>query len=110
MNFLDYHKRAEITAIYRGTIPHPDDRLAYTLLGLASEAGEAAGVLAKALRAGETLNKDKLASELGDVLWFLAMATQEMGLDLETIADRNLTKLRGRAERGTLVERGTVDE
>lgn len=102
MDFFDYQKRAELTAIYRGTIEHAEDRLAYTLLGLCSEAGEAAGKLAKAMRAGVPVDRDALLDELGDTLWYITMAADEMGVSLEEIAGRNARKLSDRQQRGVL--------
>jgi NTP pyrophosphatase (non-canonical NTP hydrolase) len=45
---------------------------------------------------------DKLSDELGDVLWYVAALASELGVPLEAIARRNLRKLHGRRERGTL--------
>lgn len=75
--------------------------LSYTALGLASEAGEYAGKIKKGLRDGE-FNDQAAASELGDVLWYVATAAQELGYDLSEIAHEVIRKLRDRQERGVL--------
>ena len=43
-----------------------------------------------------------LAAELGDVLWYVAQLATEAGLDLDTIAEENLSKLLSRQERSVL--------
>ena len=62
-------------------------------MGLASEAGEVAGKVKKKIRDGEPADFETLASELGDVFWYLAMLTDEAGLNLSDIAFNNLNKL-----------------
>jgi NTP pyrophosphatase (non-canonical NTP hydrolase) len=66
-----------------GAIPHaglPEDRTRLELgLGLASEVGEVAGVLARWLRDGE-LRRDRLADELGDVAYYWARLSAVTGL------------------------------
>lgn len=92
----DYQEAAESTAIYpvaRG--------LEYTALGLAGEAGEYANKIKKVIRDG-TYDSDALAGELGDVLWYLAMAAKEIGVPLAVIAQRNLQKLLTRQAAGKL--------
>lgn len=49
-----------------------------------------------------TLSKNELAKELGDVLWYVAMAADELGLEFDEIAHESVMKLVGRKERGTL--------
>lgn len=72
-------------------------RLANWSLGLAGEAGEAADYLKKHLYHGHELDRDKLAKELGDVLWYLNAIAVECGLNLETeIAMANVHKLADR--------------
>jgi len=72
-------------------------------MGLASEAGEVAGKVKKKIRDGEPANfKEQLASELGDVFWYLAMLTDEAGLNLSDIAFNNLNKLYKRKINDTL--------
>ena len=102
MDFADYQRRARATAVYPGL----GESLAYPALGLCGEAGEAAEIVKKTLRdEGGVLSaerRDRLAHELGDVLWYLAQLATEAGLDLAAIAAANLDKLALRAARGTL--------
>ena len=105
MELNDYQQWAVDTAIY----PEPGRPLgmAYTALGLAGEAGEVANKVKKVLRDYEDASVpwevyEDIAGELGDALWYLAVCADELGFDLESIAEANLTKLRSRKERGVL--------
>lgn len=94
----EYQRRAAYTAIYPNDLGLP-----YTALGLAGEAGEFANKVKKIIRDGETpIDWLALADELGDVLWYVAMAGEEMGYSLEEIGLRNLDKLQRRQEQGKL--------
>jgi len=96
-----YQQAARRTAIY-------DDRhkVIYPALGLASEAGEVAGKVKKALRdhggAFGPAQIEALKDELGDVLWYVAVLAADLGLSLEAIAEGNVAKLASRQERGAL--------
>jgi NTP pyrophosphatase (non-canonical NTP hydrolase) len=81
-------------------------RLLYPTLKLAGEAGEFGEKVGKLLRdkGGKVSpeDRDALADELGDVLWYAAEVATVLDVDLDDVAARNLEKLRSRAERGML--------
>lgn len=81
--------------------------LAYTALGLASEAGEYAGKIKKGIRDG-TFDDKAAAAELGDVLWYVATAAHELGYELDEIAHGVVKKLRDRAARNVI--KGSGDD
>jgi NTP pyrophosphatase (non-canonical NTP hydrolase) len=64
------------------------------LAGLASETGELLGEYKKYLRDGEShkVFKNRLAEEVGDILWYLANVATKFDLDLADVAAQNLTK------------------
>lgn len=103
MNFHEYQVRAAQTAIYPGK--GTSLGLAYVGLGL-GEAGEVQGKIKKILRdnGGEVTSATRLAiaQELGDLLWYVAQAAEEIDYGLGDIARMNLAKLASRAERGVL--------
>jgi NTP pyrophosphatase (non-canonical NTP hydrolase) len=108
MSMNKYQSKAYKTAAYG------DQRL-YPFMALAEEAGEVLGKIAKYMRKTGTQpdfdNMDDdlhqvLLSELGDVLWNVAVCALELDIDLETLAELNLDKLQGRAGRGTIVGEG----
>src|SRR5690606_11741534 len=85
MEFIEYQIRARETAVYKQAAANENEQLAYVALGLTGEAGEFANKVKKVIRDG-TFNATALASELGDVLWYVAMAAEELGVSLEMIA------------------------
>lgn len=101
MNFSEYQERARTTAIYREKV---DGHLAqaYPILGLSGEVGELANKFKKVLRDGAELDLNDLAGELGDILWYLALVIDEFDLRMEHVAQKNLSKLQSRQERGVI--------
>ena len=100
MDFNTYQKSIRKTAIY----PHQGDNLAYPALGLTGEAGEVADKVKKLIRdAGGVLSQDRreeMIKELGDVLWYLAALATELKVDLDEVAQKNITKVEDRKSRG----------
>ncbi|WP_204080263.1 nucleoside triphosphate pyrophosphohydrolase family protein [Mycobacterium riyadhense] len=68
------------------------------LLGLAGEAGSVASEYKKHLRDGEAHGswRERMAEELGDVLWYLAAIAERLDLRLADIAAANLVKTHAR--------------
>lgn len=95
--FFDaYQDFTDETAIYP-----PEKGLEYTALGLASEAGEFAGKVSKAIR-DNNYDTDAMIAELGDVLWYVARAAAELDIHLSDVAKENVEKLKSRLERGKI--------
>ncbi len=106
MKLNEYQEAARKTANYR-----IDDIIIYPALGLASEAGEVAGKVKKVLRdfnGNFNSQKHKIADELGDVLWYVAVLAEDIGYTLEEIAQMNIDKLASRQERNQI--HGSGDE
>ena len=107
MDMNEYQLKAASTAVYP-----KENGLLYTALGLCGESGEYAEKLKKVFRMkGEVLMIDSevkhaLAGELGDILWYLAQASFELGFTLEQVAQWNLSKLAHRKQQGTLKDAG----
>lgn len=78
------------------TKQRPAERLLQGLMGLNGEAGEALDLLKKTLFQGHTLDVEHVAKELGDVAWYLALAADAIGYDLETVLQMNIGKLMDR--------------
>ncbi len=102
MNFNDYQKRAISTALYSEKY-----KIIYPALGLGDEAGEVLGKVKKWLRGDdeEELSqerKEAIAMEMGDVLWYLAVLSNDLGVSLEDVAKNNLEKVESRKERGQI--------
>ena len=103
MEFKEYQKRARTTALYPKKY-----KIIYPALGLGDEAGEVMGKVKKWLRGDDgngKMNKERknaIKEEMGDVLWYLASLSHDLGLNLEDVARVNLEKLGSRKLRGKL--------
>lgn len=83
-----YQESAVSLAVYP-----PDKWDSYLPLQLASEAGEVAAEFAKPQRKGTEYDGEKIAYELGDVLWYVANIADRFGYTLDEIMDMNIDKL-----------------
>jgi|TARA_R100001460_G_scaffold45080_2_gene82096 NTP pyrophosphatase (non-canonical NTP hydrolase) len=102
MSLGQYQSAAAKTAMYKH-----NHKILYPALGLAGEAGEVANKVKKMLR-DDNLDKNAIASEIGDVLWYAAMLSKDLNIELHDVAMKNLEKLYDRKERGTI--QGDGDE
>jgi NTP pyrophosphatase (non-canonical NTP hydrolase) len=125
LNLSEYQAAAVKTAIYR-------EKITYPTLGLSAEVGELAekvidvecpttqqDVLKLSSHTGLVSNQVKkilrddngilspgrkaaIASEIGDICWYIAALAHDIGVDLGDVAQENLNKLASRQERGTI--------
>lgn len=70
--------------------------LTHSAYGLAGEAGEFVDSVKKHQIYGQELNKENLLEEIGDILWYAAMAAEVLGANLDDIAASNVAKLQKR--------------
>lgn len=102
MTFQEYQDEARKTAIY----PNKDNNYIYPTLGLVGEAGEIAEKIKKVIRDDNNIITDEkrveITKELGDVLWYIANLSKELGISMEDVAAKNLEKLKSRQDRGAL--------
>jgi NTP pyrophosphatase (non-canonical NTP hydrolase) len=105
MSFDEYQAWTISTAIYP-----KEHAMEYTSLGLANEVGELLGIEKKALRDGFGPEEylEKVTKESGDVLYYLARFLDERYISFSEVVEKNVEKLEGRKERGTL--KGSGDE
>ena len=90
MNFNQYQFSAMRTK-------NPDaDLVLNAALGLSGEAGEVADIIKKHYFQGHPFNKEKLIDECGDVLWYITLMADALGITLEDIAVHNIEKLEKR--------------
>ena len=91
-----YQLAAYETAIY-------DDPM-YPIASLMVEAGELADLFIKPWLRGDytEIDRDEVISEAGDVLWNLAALLKDQDITLDEVAQYNMSKLKRRAENGTI--------
>lgn len=102
MDCDDYQRAAMRTA----RDPEAPDEFMHLVLGLVGEAGEIAEKVKKLVRDKNSdvaqLDRDDMAAELGDVLWYAAVLANFLDLSLNDIAQRNVDKLADRSRRNVL--------
>lgn len=107
MTFDEYQKLALTTAI-----THPDPLMDKTIwaMGVAGEAGEVVEKWKKIVAYKEgivsTEDRAELAKELGDVVWYIAVMADSLGLSMDEIMQQNVTKLQNRKNRGVIKGQG----
>lgn len=90
------------------TAQTPEDKkltLAILGLGCAGEAGEVADYLKKVVGHGHELDVELVKKELGDVMWYVSVLADEVGLTLGDVAKANIDKLKKRYPDGFSSER-----
>jgi NTP pyrophosphatase (non-canonical NTP hydrolase) len=102
MELDDYQHGALRTAASRDK----KNELLHLVLGLAGESGEVAEKFKKWVRDLDSdearIDRADIGKELGDVLWYVAVLADYLGLSLDDIAATNLAKLASRQGRGVL--------
>jgi NTP pyrophosphatase (non-canonical NTP hydrolase) len=100
-NPKDYQEVIRTTRVYP-----PELELMYPALGLCGEAGEVAEKVKKLYRDhGGIVTpeiRDALVLELGDVMWYLTTIADTLGIDLDTVMEKNIEKLMKRKQNQTL--------
>lgn len=107
ITFAAYAQGAAATDLYP-----QESKILLHALGLNGEAGEYGDKIKKIYRDRDGViaedNRQALAKELGDVLWYVTRAASDLGFTLEEIAQMNHDKLASRFERGKI--HGNGDE
>lgn len=71
-------------------------RLLHAGIGLATESGEFLDALKKTIFYGKELDETNLKEEVGDLLWYCAIALDALGGDFESTMATNIAKLKAR--------------
>lgn len=75
------------------------ERKEHALMGMVSEVGEICAHWQK-VHQGHAMDVDAVIGEVGDLMWFIAELCDVLRVDLETVAARNIDKLRRRYPQG----------
>jgi NTP pyrophosphatase (non-canonical NTP hydrolase) len=109
-SFDQYESEIVMLAAY----PNVGHNMVYPALGMVGESGEVAEKVKKFWRNtnrtdGNDLTLDErqmLAKEVGDVLWYASALSREIGMTLGEVAALNSAKLRDRRERNVIKSEG----
>ena len=80
------------------------ERLLTAGVGICAEGGEVLEIVKKMVFQGKPWtddNREHLVIELGDLLWYVAQATQALGVDFDEVLATNVKKLEKRYPEGT---------
>ena len=80
------------------------ERLLTAGVGICAEGGEFLEIVKKMVFQGKPWtddNREHLVIELGDLLWYVAQATQALGVDFDEVLATNVKKLEKRYPEGT---------
>lgn len=123
LTFNQYEKTVIDTSLYHDSISRYIDSLEipdegnrrhlhkllstlYCTLGLLGEAGEIAEKMKKIIRDKNcdinSVDRDLLIKEDGDVVWYTGAFAQDLNTTLEDVAQQNIAKLESRKNRGVL--------
>lgn len=105
MTFDDYQKLAIKTAL----ISHPDNpdmQNSIWVMGIAGEAGEVVEKWKKAVayRQGNFSEAEfeDFKKEFADVIWYIAVLAESLGLSLNELMEANIAKLQDRQKRNVI--------
>ena len=96
MTLNEYQAQAYKTAMYQEKL--------YPIASLMVESAELADLFVKPWLRGDdkAIERHKIISEAGDVLWNLACMLKDQDISLTDVAEYNLTKLADRAARNVI--------
>lgn len=75
-------------------IDYNKERLLHACMGMQTETAEFTDALKKSLFYGKTLDTVNLKEELGDLLWYVSIAMDELGTTYEAEMQRVINKLK----------------
>lgn len=96
MDFNQYQVLANRTAKPLPTLP---ENLAHAALGIATEGGEFTTEVKRAAIYSKPVTDEMrvhMAEELGDLMWYIALAAEHLGIPMSAMARDNIEKLRKR--------------
>jgi len=69
-------------------------RIEHAVLGIASESGELVDAIKKSKIYNKQLDKVNLVEEMGDMMWYLALLCDDLGVSFEQVWEKNINKLK----------------
>lgn len=104
LTLKDYQQNA-VTAYAHKLLPSTQEEKArYLAMGMIKEIGEVSELFGESILDYAPLYTDKIQGKLGDTLWYLAEISETYGLDLETIARKNIEKTKARYNKNGIAQ------
>jgi NTP pyrophosphatase (non-canonical NTP hydrolase) len=101
---MDFNQYQELASRTLNTEQSLELTLVNMSMGLVGESGETVDYMKKVLFQGHEFDVEKLASELGDVLWYVAGMCTALNIDMKEVAQYNIEKLVKRYPEGFKTE------
>ncbi len=92
MDISEYTKEVHRTC----SIKDSKELLTLAALGIAGESGEVVDTIKKVLYHSHELDVTALSKEVGDLLWYMVLLCETVGLSLDTVMQANVEKLQKR--------------
>lgn len=102
MDANEYQQAAARTLSSNSGITLTDNELmiVWNALGLVGEAGEVSELIKKGILHRHGLDVAKVEKELGDIMWYIAALCSKLGIELSSVMEKNITKLKERYPAG----------
>ncbi len=71
-------------------------RVEHGVIGLVTESGELMDAVKKAKYYGKEIDTVNIVEEMGDLMWYMAIIADQLGVSFEEIWDKNIRKLKAR--------------
>ena len=101
MNFQEYTQNCYRTFQYQAT---ENETISMLCMGLSGEAGEVIDYLKKIIYHKHDFDKQKLMSEMGDMMWYFALLADYFKIDFDEILTSNIAKLKKRYPNGFRIQ------
>ena len=105
----EYQNESNTKRMHKENINHP---VVYPALGLAGEVGEFCEKIKKILRDNDAhitaTDIQALKLELGDIMWYVVVCSEALGLKMSDILEANLKKLESRRLRNKIKGSGDI--
>ena len=103
-------KEYQVKAMRTASSLSRENLLLNGVMGLNGEAGECIDLMKKTMFQGHELDKEKLLDELGDILWYVGITCEGLGITMDEAMTHNIEKLMKRYPDGFSVERSIYRE
>jgi NTP pyrophosphatase (non-canonical NTP hydrolase) len=74
--------------------------LTHAAFGLSTESGEIVDTIKKNIFYGQPLDIDNIREEIGDLMWYVAILSRHLEIDIPEVLEENINKLKKRYPKG----------